>query len=143
MSKPRTFQAKMYSLQPLDDSLRVDFRLEAYPIESDGITLSPVVKPFFEKHSIIYYRDEISPFGVLCQPLDEDSTPLYRRGGFVAYVSHVLLLWEGMTPSRWSPQSDPIHYRKIVEKWKDDYAWLRYNKTEVILQMNEKYVQLG
>lgn len=144
MSKVRTFQASLYSLTKLPQKLRGEFKLDAYPFSISEIgPLPDVLEAYFKEHEIIHYRDEIRKYGIMCQPDDGDETPIHERTGFLAYRSHVILIYKGMSPSQWNPAGDPAKYRKIVKKHGDDFAWMVWNEPVVIQSLNETAVQLG
>jgi len=144
MSKVRTFQAHIYSIKKLPQELRAEFKLDAYPFSISEIgPLPDVLEAYFKKYGIVHYRDEIRKYGILCQPDDDDETLIYERSGFLAYRSHVVLIYKGMSPSQWNPAGDPAKYRKIVKRHGDDYAWMIWNERVVIQTISETAVQLG
>ena len=144
MAKIKDFQAKIYSLKKLPESLRTSFRLPQYPfLEGPGGPLPPDVRALFVEHQIIHYRDEFSRFGICCQPDDGDETPIRARTGFPAYHSQVLMVYSGMAVARWDRHANPKRYDKIVKKYGDDAAWMRWNDWTLVVSMDEETVRTG
>jgi len=138
----KTFQATIYSLEPLPRELRAEFKLPAYPF-ANGLAgpLPEDVTKFFREHSIVHYRDELKRVGIMCQPDDGDETPIFERSGFQAYRQIVVLLYRGMRAAKWNPNADPEKHRKLVKKHGDDFAWMRWNEPVIVVKMSEKVVQ--
>jgi len=140
MSKTR-FKMTIYHVEALPQEMRESFRLPAYPFaESEVGPLPEDVRSYFEQYSIVFYRDELNPYGIMCEPKDGDPTLLVDRVGWSGHRSSVELLWRGMGPYRWESTRDPEKYRRIVRRHGDDCAWITWNKEVIILKMHEKSV---
>jgi len=140
----KTFQVKIYSLVELPQNLRLEFKLPQYPF-ANGPTgpIPPETERLFKQHQIIHYRDEFQAFAICCQPDDGDPTPIQERSGFPAFLSQVILLYNGMTVTRWESDTNPPKYRKLVKKHGDDLAWMVWNRWTLIQEMNEEVVKSG
>jgi hypothetical protein len=138
MSDVKEFMFTVYSTKLLPSEVRTTFKLPKYPFKNGvGNPIPEETKDLFEKLGIVHYRDELTPFAVMCVPdgMDTEGFPAYRTSGILKY--------HGMVISRWLPAHDPTKYRKIVTKNGDDAAWMVWNQQVIVLSMDEGEVQLG
>jgi hypothetical protein len=128
-------------LQELPKELR-NLNFPKYPFSAGKFgPLPPSVLEFFQKHQIVYYRDEAMPFGITIQPLDGDETEMMDREGFIAFRSSGVCDSRTLQMCHWQKERYPRKYRKIVEKQGDDCMWFMWNKLVTVQGMDEEEVR--
>jgi hypothetical protein len=98
------------------------------------------VDSFFKELGVIFFRDEEHSLGLLYQPDDGDSTPVFDRAGFLAYKCSGILQWPEMRSLRWPSDRDPGRYRKIVDSYGDDFCWHIWNKPLTVIRISEECI---
>lgn len=132
---------QLWSLAELPITLR-NLSFPKYPFAAGKLGPVPAdIRELFLEHQIIYYRDEVNPFGMIIDSPEGNEAPIVERSGFQAYRSSGICAGKTLTMLRWSPDRQPVRYRKIVTKHGDDYRWLMWNKLVVVQSMNEEQVQ--
>jgi hypothetical protein len=131
--------ARLYSLQPLSGNLR-KLLLPENPFKLGPLgPLPKKVETFFKEHSVIFYRDDLNPYGII---VDGEDYFDKMQTNFAAYRSLVNLS-TSYKVLKWDARKNPVAYNKIVKKFSDDYAWMEWNIPVIIRSLDEAQVHLA
>lgn len=135
---------QMYSLTPLDTSVRASFELKCLPTD-DHPSRDEVIN-YLKSLGVIYFRDEETNAVTLIEPEDDNPELLVDRVGYKAYVSLVQLDEETLTPLPWAVGGGPQMARKretLIQRNGDDLQWLQWNAEKSVTRISYDAVYLG
>jgi hypothetical protein len=143
---------QIWSLEKLPQEVR-SLQFPQYPFTGGKLGPVPIeVLALFHQHQIIYYRDEVQPFGIIVDP--ESGVPIASRESFIAYKSSGLCHRRTLAIERWQetglmlkaekklpPEERKTKYERLVDRNGDDFAWLAWNQEFTVAEMTTETIQ--
>lgn len=130
-------QVQVYSIRPLEPSVRVSFRLTEDPYTSIN------ARDYLKSLGVVFFRDERHGFGIIIEPDDGDPVSITERVGWAGFKSSCELDDTGHVQEWERHVSTEVKYAKILKKHGDARMWLHWNKEHRMLKLTQDDVKVS